>query len=557
MHSLTGPAQISATNACKLRDIMALTQRNNLIAGFLTALLIAVCTLAIVRPPSKNYAFVEIEAPGNHVATLLLKQRDRATDCEASIANLAGAILASCPACRIKQLQCLPSLDEIQQKILSSAPLASPSTRLPNGVAVYSAPTGESALAACLESQRIGIRNNAAITCFPANSVREIDKPLTSLSMIQSLWSGIALALSGAMAWFVCWLIIRYEHLHAHLSHDHVDSGPQKFHSIPTPRVGGVSLVAGFLAGSGALLALQPQINLSIANVGYLLMCSAPAFLCGIAEDVTKKVKVLHRLLMTMISGGLGAWLLGATLDGIGVPGVDNAFLWAPFAVGFTVFAVGGVSNAINIIDGYNGLAGGFAAIVLVALAWVAAQVGDGFVFATALILLGALGGFLVWNWPKGEIFLGDGGAYLTGFLLAELSVVLVVRNPAVSPWFPMLLLAYPVLETFFSIYRRKLLRGHSPGHPDALHMHHLIYARLVRWHVGSKDPVHKAERNSKVAPYVLCVLLVNAGVAISFWSSTPVLAAAVSVSAFLYIFAYRKIATWSVPKWIQTTNQR
>jgi UDP-N-acetylmuramyl pentapeptide phosphotransferase/UDP-N-acetylglucosamine-1-phosphate transferase len=65
----------------------------------------------------------------------------------------------------------------------------------------------------------------------------------------------------------------------------------------------------------------------------------------------------------------------------------------------------------------------------------------------------------LIWNYPRGKIFLGDGGAYLLGFWLAELSVLLVVRHPEVSPWFPMLLLVYPIFETLFSMYRSKVLQ--------------------------------------------------------------------------------------------------
>ncbi len=134
------------------------------------------------------------------------------------------------------------------------------------------------------------------------------------------------------------------------------------------------------------------------------------------AEDITKKVGVLTRLLLTLLAAALGAWLLGAVLDRVDVPGLDTLLRWSPLAIAFTVFVVSGVANAINIIDGYNGLAGGYAVLVLAALAWVAAQVGDPFLMTAALAMIGALLGFLVWNYPRGKIFLGDGGAYLLGF---------------------------------------------------------------------------------------------------------------------------------------------
>src|SRR5258707_10042434 len=109
--------------------------------------------------------------------------------------------------------------------------------------------------------------------------------------------------------------------------------------------------------------------------------------------------------------------------------------------------------------------------------------------------MLGAGLEFMAWNYPKGKIFLGDGGAYLLGFWLAELAVLLVARNPDVSPWFPLLLLVYPIFETLFSIYRRCFLHGRSSGDADALHFHQLIYKRLARIDVGSKDPAEITRR--------------------------------------------------------------
>lgn len=512
----------------------------SLVSALIAALLILFSALAVFRPPSNHHAYMSIEAPENLGITFLFNGRSRAADCEATIVNLASAILASCPGCRIKQLQCLPKLDSTLQRLLSSEPLDTPSARLPNGVAIYAAPNLVTALGACQESQRLSANGGSSTTCFPPDTTRTTTESTKKVTAEQALWAGLALFVASLAAWFTCWLIIRYEHLHAHLSHDQVGSGPQKFHAVPTPRIGGIAVVAGLLAGGGVLLALQHQFKFDTTDFAYLLLAGAPAFVGGLAEDVTKKVGVLHRLLMTMLAGSLGAWLMGAILNRLSIPGIDGALLWLPFAVAFTVFAVGGVANAINIIDGYNGLAGGFAVIMLVAVVWVAAQVGDGFILTTALILIGGVLGFLAWNWPQGKIFLGDGGAYLLGFILAELSVLLVVRNPLVSPWFPMVLLGYPIFETFFSIYRRSYVRGYSPGHPDALHMHHLIYQRVIHKHAGASHC--QAERNSRVAPYVLCAPLACTGFAMIFWQMTPILMTAVGIGFLSYIYFYRRI---------------
>jgi len=97
----------------------------------------------------------------------------------------------------------------------------------------------------------------------------------------------------------------------------------------------------------------------------------------------------------------------------------------------------------------------------------------------------------------RGQIFLGDGGAYLVGFLLAELSVLLTIRQPGVSPWFPVLVMCHPLVETLYSIYRRKVVQRGQLSGPDFDHLHQRIYKRLSR---GAPDPkVH----NPRVAGFV------------------------------------------------------
>ena len=368
--------------------------------------------------------------------------------------------------------------------------------------------------------------------------------PGSSIPQPVDIWQAVSglfiLLLSGIASAFTGYLIVRYEALHARWSHDPVGTGPHKNHAKPTPRIGGFGLMAGLFVSGAALVAIETGVFR--VQFGYLLLAGLPAFLGGFTEDVTRKLGVRARLMCTMLAAACGVWLLGAVLPRLDVPGVDTLLMWTPFAIAFTVFAVGGVAHAINIIDGYNGLAGGHAVIVLAALAYVSAQVGDGFVFTSALVMIGALLGFLAWNYPKGKIFLGDGGAYLTGFWLAEISVLLVVRHPEVSPWFPLLLLAYPVFETLFSMYRRTVILGRSSGEPDRLHLHQVIYIRLDRGSAGTADPVLITRRNSRVAPYIWGLSLCCCLPAILFWNETPLLAASSLVFCVGYIWLYRKI---------------
>lgn len=528
---------------------------------FIAALLVLFSILAVTDRQSHYYPLVEIGVlpdggqpaqPKTPAATtginplvdglkitFLFDNRSTLESCEAFTGNISRIALANCPTCVVRKLQCLQSLDTKQQEMFSDRPLDTASGRMTTGVVVYSSANPAIALATCQEAQNQSVSSQQQVTCHAPHTPR----PRPTPKPIDLTQTGIALFLMCAAifgAWFACWIILKYEHLHAHLSHDHTDTGPQKFHTEPTPRIGGIGIAAGLLT-AGGLLMLANQLSYQ-REYGLLLVAGIPAFLGGLVEDITKKVSVLERLLLTMLSGAVAAGLLGAVLPRLDVPGLDQAMLLPLIAIGFTIFAVGGIANAINIIDGYNGLAGGFAVIALTAMAYVAYLVGDSFVFTAALILAGSLFGFLCWNWPSGKIFLGDGGAYLLGFLLAELSVLLVGHNPKVSPWFPLLLLIYPVFETVFSIYRKKYLRGHSPGKPDGLHFHMLIYKRIVPRETQPGQTFSQLERNSRVAKYFWVPTLAIAVFGGVFWESTlSLIIVAIGYSAF-YVASYRRI---------------
>jgi len=345
------------------------------------------------------------------------------------------------------------------------------------------------------------------------------------------------------------WLIIRSEHLHQHLTADLDLNGVQKFHVVAVPRVGGLAILFGMLASAcwlSLLLSVPPY------QTWLLLMVAGPAFFGGITEDMTKRVGVLPRLLLTMLSAMAGYWFLGAALTRLDLPYVDVLLSsWWPLSLLLTAVAVGGVANAINLIDGYNGLAAMVSAGIALCLGFVGYLLGDSFMVVSCLSLAGALFGFLVWNFPFGRIFLGDGGAYFVGFLLAELSVLLVARHPHVSAWFPMLLLFYPVFETLFTIVRRVSVHGGSPGHPDACHLHQMLYKRAVRWYVGSKDPYHRTLRNAMTSPYLWALWLVSAVPAMLFWRFSMLLLASCVMFALVYLWLYRRLARWKTPKWM------
>jgi UDP-N-acetylmuramyl pentapeptide phosphotransferase/UDP-N-acetylglucosamine-1-phosphate transferase len=279
--------------------------------------------------------------------------------------------------------------------------------------------------------------------------------------------------IAGLVAFVAALLLVVTQGWHGHLS---IDShfGVQKFHSNPTPRIGGVAIVCGVIVGYIFASANIRQL------VWPLLVAGFPAFAFGLLEDITKQVSVRARLLATMFCGVLGWAITGFAITRINVPGLDWMLGFTAVSVVFTAFAVGGVANAINIIDGFNGLAAGAVTIILCGLATICLSVGDMDLAYVCLMLVGAVVGFLFVNWPFGKIFLGDGGAYFVGFALAWIAVLILTRHPEVSAWAPLLVCGYPILEVAFSVLRRHK-RGLSPGAPDRLHLHSLVKTRIVR----------------------------------------------------------------------------
>lgn len=324
-------------------------------------------------------------------------------------------------------------------------------------------------------------------------------------------------------------------------------TGVQKFHSHWAPRLGGVPM---FLAVASSLLLTAWATKLYVAETCYLLICVLPAFGIGLLEDLTRKVGVSTRLLMTVIAAGLGWWLLGAKLHKLDWPVIDHFLtLWPLAALALTLFAVSGVAHAVNIMDGYNGLSSFYMLIALGALAWVAHNVGDPLIFRFALLSCGAILGFLVWNFPRGLIFMGDSGAYLLGFLFAELAILLVVRNPGISSWCPLLLMALPIWETLFSMARRVRHGFSSLGLPDALHLHHLIYRRLVKRFGPSKSPDVRLKRNSLTSVYYWLFSIICAIPAVLFADRPNLLMALALLVVVAYLLLYRSLVRFSAPK--------
>jgi UDP-N-acetylmuramyl pentapeptide phosphotransferase/UDP-N-acetylglucosamine-1-phosphate transferase len=346
-------------------------------------------------------------------------------------------------------------------------------------------------------------------------------------------WQDIAVAAASGFVTVlaVCLLLVATRRWHGRFTNDS-NHGIQKFHLGEVPRVGGLAIAWGYCV-AGFLL--PPDLGRFWLLTG---LAALPTLAAGIREDLTKAVGVRQRLIATMVSGMIFALLTGYTMHDVDVPGIDWLLSFGVVAILFTGFAMGGVANAINIIDGFNGLAAGALLIMLAAFAWVAHQVGDDLVLALAALYGALVLGFFVVNFPLGKLFLGDGGAYLCGFLLAVLGVLLPTRNPEISAWTAILICAYPVIETLASMYRKARRDGHSVGKPDRVHFHMLAHRRYARRIVKRDGPVHL--RNPVTAMVTWIVPAFTTLLVILTWHSTVLSMLAFFGTAVLYALFYR-----------------
>ena len=309
--------------------------------------------------------------------------------------------------------------------------------------------------------------------------------------------------------------------------------GMQKFHKNPVPHIGGALLFTGFFIGLWFLPAAQ-EIRL------LLLVASLPVFIAGIAEDCTRKIGPNLRMIAALLSITIAFFYLD-----IGIRSLN--FAWPDYLLSnfnflsllFTLLVVGGLINAINIIDGYNGLMAGYSVLVLLAIAYVSNILGDGLVFQLSLTLTASLAGFFVFNFPLGKIFMGDGGAYFVGLIMAVIGLMLGIRNDEVSHWFILLLFIYPLYETAFSIYRRKLLHKTYVSQPDANHLHSLIYRKLISC---DRFKHNKVICNSMTAPVMWLLSLLGVIPAVIWFNNQTMLIVWAFVFMLIYTIIYRRI---------------
>lgn len=261
------------------------------------------------------------------------------------------------------------------------------------------------------------------------------------------------------------YLVIDLSHKRGIFMDDHISDLPQKLHNEPTPRIGGLGIFI-------ACVFMTKDLELGLK----IILCLIPAFLAGFLEDLFAKISPLRRLLIMSISGAMAIYLIDAVVT-------DFGFMQVPYWVGvfISMIAMLGLINGTNLIDGFNGLSSGVCFIIFSSYFIMSLLVKDHTMAFICLICMASIFGFLLFNFPYGKIFLGDGGAYSLGFMLSILSIMIIKRNPSISPWFALVCLIYPVWEVIFSFSRRMIIHRLSPLHPDSKHVHQLVFRNITK----------------------------------------------------------------------------
>lgn len=309
--------------------------------------------------------------------------------------------------------------------------------------------------------------------------------------------------------------VILISHRYGFFIDSHVDEKPQRFHETPTPRAGGIGILAGLFF-------------LFFTPLGWKLFISVVlAFASGIFEDFHRVLSPQLRLLMQIVAALSAIALTNAVVTYIGL-GIELPYV---VSVIFSVFAIVGVMNAINIIDGFNGLASGIVLLILLSFSIAAMKAGDINILELNMVVAASVFGFFVLNFPYGRIFLGDGGAYMLGFLVALSGIFLASHHESVSPWYILCVLIYPVWEVIFSIIRKKLA-GKSPLRPDPYHLH-----MLVNRHITKNNPLTSLFIVTICSPFILVPTLYPNNSSANFMTTLLFIAC----YNLLYLYLYSK----------------
>ena len=241
----------------------------------------------------------------------------------------------------------------------------------------------------------------------------------------------------------------------------------RKVHKVPMPRMGGLAIFLSFMLGY-MLYARESTMMLSVLIGSFLIV------ICGMLDDISP-IRARYKFIIQIVAASAVCIYGNLTLDYISILGL-NMYFPAPLNYVITIFFMVAIMNAINLIDGLDGLAAGISSIYFITIsiiAFILNQMG-GLDVILSLIMAGATLGFLVHNFPPASIFMGDSGSLFLGYIISVIALLGFKATTLTTLIIPICILAIPIFDTVAAIIRR-LLKGQNIGKPDKEHFHHQL----------------------------------------------------------------------------------
>jgi len=296
----------------------------------------------------------------------------------------------------------------------------------------------------------------------------------------------------------------------------------RKKQEIPVPRLGGMPLMLAISIGLLVIFAVRPR---NVTNWFPILVGSLLMYGLGLWDDL--RPLGARKKLVGQIATALLVYSMGLNIEKFSYPGSAGSIDLGSWSLPVTVFWLIAVPNIVNLIDGFDGLAGGLGLCMSVTLGIVGLHNDQLPVACYAFTLAGALLGFLVFNFPPAKIYLGDGGAYLIGFTIAALSLISSNKGSVAKVLFVTLIaLGVPILDTSFALVRRGL-RGYPIFHADDEHFHHRL------------EKLGFSKRRILFGLYGICLVLCLFGLSV-IWSQGGTLPIGIGVLFLLALLALR-----------------
>lgn len=318
--------------------------------------------------------------------------------------------------------------------------------------------------------------------------------------------------------------------------------GVQRMHDTPVPRIGGLAIFTSMvfiaLYGANTMASWSQFYSGMIASLFFV-------FIGGFTEDLAKNITPMIRVVF-LISAVIFATFVVHTMflvRNVDHETINQILKYDIFAFAVTCFAVVGISNAYNMIDGYNGLASTTAMINSLCLMYLSYRIGDMNSVMYSGILFAAILGFWVFNYPLGKVFLGDGGSYVIGFMISLISIDLVGSNVGkISPFAVLLLVIYPFTEAVFTIIRRKFIHKTKATQPDILHLHQLVFSRCFH------NQIPLLKRNARVMPILLLMTLPPSICTLFIFNSTSMVLLVMFIYVIYYVYIYVQLIRFRTP---------